>query len=389
MMARMLARASVAISIVASLLAPTGCASARAPKSKSEPPDQFLAPLSDAIQGRALVNAMTRVAEWQLANPSSHKPYEWHVAPFWSGLARFAPVTASPDRYFNAIRKNGEANDWKPGPRPLHADDNAITQSYFLLYERTHDRRMIEPALGRFDAMVPLPFSEALDFSNEKTSREWVWCDALFMTPPALALASRAIGEHKYIDLMNRLWWKTTDYLYDKDEHLYYRDSRFFDQRSPSGRKIFWSRGNGWVFAGLALVLEYLPPDDPARPRLEALFKEMAPAVLRAQGPDGYWPSSLLDPAQVPGPETSGTGFFTFGFAWGINHGLLDRGTYEPPAQKGWSALVRAVHPDGKLGYVQQVGASPEPTSAETTEIYGIGALLHAGTELHRMVSGR
>ena len=380
-------RIALAIAAAASAAAALACGSN--PGGTRRPASAGPVTVADALEPRALVVAMTKVAEWQLANPSSHKPYEWHVAPFWSGLARFAPVTTSPDRYFDAIRKNGEANDWKPGPRPLHADDNAITQSYFLLNERTHDRRMIEAALARFDAMVPLPFSEPLDFSNEKTSREWVWCDALFMTPPALALASRATGDHKYIDLMNRLWWKTTDYLYDKGEHFYYRDSRFFDQRSPSGKKIFWSRGNGWVFAGLALVLEYLPPDDAARPRLVALFKEMAPAVLHAQGPEGYWPSSLLDPAQVPGPETSGTGFFTFGFAWGINHGLLDRATYEPAARKGWSALVGAVHPDGKLGYVQQVGASPEPTSAETTEIYGIGALLHAGTELHRMVSGR
>lgn len=380
-------RIALAIAAAASAAAVLACGSN--PGGTRRPASAGPVTVADALEPRALVVAMTKVAEWQLANPSSHKPYEWHVAPFWSGLARFAPITPSPDGYFDAIRKNGEANEWKPGPRPLHADDNAITQSYFLLYERTHDRRMIEPALARFDAMVPLPFSEPLDFSNEKTSREWVWCDALFMTPPALALASRATGEHRYIDLMHRLWWKTTDYLYDKDEHFYYRDSRFFDQRSPSGKKIFWSRGNGWVFAGLALVLEYLPPDDPARPRLVALFKEMAPAVLHAQAPGGYWPSSLLDPAQVPGPETSGTGFFTFGFAWGINHGLLDRATYEPAARKGWSALVRAVHPDGKLGYVQQVGASPEPTSADTTEIYGIGALLHAGTELHRMVSGR
>ncbi len=368
---------------VAWAMAVLGCASA--PGGSQKPAAGVSVSMIDAIEPRALVMAMTRVAEWQLANPSSHKPYEWHVAPFWSGLARFAPIATSPDRYLDAVRRNGEANQWKPGPRPLHADDNAITQSYFLLYERTRDRPMIAPALARFDAMVPLPFNESLEFSNEKTSREWVWCDALFMTPPALALATRATGDHTYIDLMNRLWWKTTDYLYDKQEHLYYRDSRFFDQRSPSSKKIFWSRGNGWVFAGLALVLEYLPETDPSRARLVGLFKEMAPAVLRAQGPDGYWTSSLLDPAQVPGPETSGTGFFTFGFAWGINHGLLDRGRYEPAARRGWSALVRAVKPDGKLGYVQQVGASPEPTSADTTEIYGAGAFLHAGTELHRM----
>ncbi len=377
-------RTSVLAVVVGSAVSVLGCASA--PAGRQPPAPSVSVSLVDAVEPRALVMAMTKVAEWQLANPSSHKPYEWHVAPFWSGLARFAPISVSPDRYFDAIQQNGQANEWKPGPRPLHADDNAITQSYFLLYQVKHDRAMIAPALGRFDAMVPLPFNESLEFSNEKTSREWAWCDALFMTPPALALATKATGDHKYIDLMTRLWWKTTDYLYDKDAHLYYRDSRFFDQRSPSGKKIFWSRGNGWVFAGLALVLEYLPQDDAARPRLAGLFQEMAPAVLRAQGADGYWPSSLLDPAQVPGPETSGTGFFTFGFAWGINHGLLDRAKYEPAARKGWSALVRAVHPDGKLGYVQQVGAAPEPTSADTTEIYGAGAFLHAGTELQRLV---
>jgi rhamnogalacturonyl hydrolase YesR len=343
--------------------------------------------MTDAVEPRPLVTVMTRVAEWQLANPSSHKPYEWHVAPFWSGLARFAPIAVNPSRYFDAIRRNGEANEWKPGPRPLHADDNAITQSYFLLYEVTHDRTMIAPALARFDDMATRPFDEPLNFSDEKTSREWVWCDALFMTPPALALASRATGDRKYLDLMNRLWWKTTDYLYDKQEHLYYRDSRFFDRRSPAGKKIFWSRGNGWVFAGLALVLEYLPRDYPQRARFVALFQEMAPALAALQGPEGYWPASLLDPSHVPGPETSGTGFFTFGFAWGINHGLLDRQRYEPVARKGWSALVRAVHADGKLGYVQQVGAAPESTSADSTEIYGVGALLHAGTELHRLVT--
>jgi unsaturated rhamnogalacturonyl hydrolase len=382
-MMRMCLTAAVAACVSAML----GCASA--PAGPQQPATRASVSMTDAVEPRALVVMMTRVAEWQLANPSTHKPYEWHVAPFWSGLARFAPIAASPDRYYDAIQRNGEINEWKPGPRPLHADDNAITQSYFLLHQVRHDRAAIAPALARFDAMVPLPFDESLEFSNEKTSREWVWCDALFMTPPALALATKATGEHKYIDLMSRLWWKTTDYLYDKNEHLYYRDSRFFDQRSPSGKKIFWSRGNGWVFAGLALVLEYLPAEDPARARLVTLFQEMAPTIARIQGADGYWSSSLLDPAQVPGPETSGTGFFTFGFAWGINHGLLERAKYEPAARKGWSALVRAVHPDGKLGYVQQVGAAPDPTTADSTEIYGAGAFLHAGTELHRLAAAR
>ena len=210
-------------------------------------------PLSDAVEPQAVLRAMTTVAAWQLANPSAHKPYEWHGAPFWAGLYELAVRSSSRQKYLDAIRRNGESVQWQPGPQPFLADDHAVTQSYFLLYRLEHNRRMIEPALARFGEMLQAPFAESLEFSDDKTLREWVWCDALFMSPPALALATSVTGDRRYADLMDRLWWKTTDYLYDKQERLFYRDSRFFDQRERNGRKLFWSRGNGWVLAGLAI----------------------------------------------------------------------------------------------------------------------------------------
>jgi rhamnogalacturonyl hydrolase YesR len=184
---------------------------------------------------------------------------------------------------------------------------------------------------------------------------------------------------------MNRLWWKTTDYLYDPQERLYYRDSRYFSPREANGAKIFWSRGNGWVLAGLARVLEYLPRDYKERPRFVRLFKDMAERVATLQRPDGYWRVSLLDPASYPIPETSGTGFFTYALAWGVNAGLLERGRFEPVILRGWSALNLAVSPDGKLGFVQPVGAAPGATGPDQTEIYGAGAFLLAGSELYRL----
>jgi rhamnogalacturonyl hydrolase YesR len=340
--------------------------------------------LSDTVERQAVLRVMSAVADWQLANPSAHQPYEWHGAPFWAGLYELALLSADRQRYLAAIRRNGESARWNPGPRPLHADDHAVTQSYFLLFSLDHDRRMIEPALARFDAMLQAPFAESLDFTDDKTMREWVWCDALFMSPPALALATSATGDRRYADLMDRLWWKTTDYLYDPRERLYYRDSRFFGQREPNGRKVFWSRGNGWVLAGLARVLRYLPPDYADRQRFVALFQGMAQRIAGLQGDDGYWRSSLLDPDSRPIPETSGTGFFTYALAWGMNAGLLGH-EYERVVRNGWSALVRAVQPGGMLGYVQRVGAEPGDTGPDQTEIYGSGALLLAGSEVYRL----
>jgi hypothetical protein len=65
-------------------------------------------------------------------------------------------------------------------------------------------------------------------------------------------------------------------------KHLYYRDSRYFDRRDDKGRKIFWSRGNGWVYAGIVDILKTLPADHPSRPRYEALFRQMSDQADRA-----------------------------------------------------------------------------------------------------------
>jgi unsaturated rhamnogalacturonyl hydrolase len=337
----------------------------------------------------SIVVAMTRVADWQLANPSRHKLWQWHQAPFWASLHALAPLSRNPQKYFDAMRQTGEANEWNHGPSRFHADDHAITQSYFLLNERLKDPRATAAALRLFDEMTTMPFDEPLDFDQKKTAREWVWCDALFMSPPAMVLAARATGDSRYLDLMNRLWWKTTDYLYDTKERLYYRDSRYFEQREANGAKVFWSRGNGWVLAGLARVLEYLPRDYKERPRFLALYKDMAERIASIQGADGYWRVSLLDPKSYPVQETSGTAFFTYGLAWGVNTGILDRAKYEPVILKGWAALNLAVTPDGMLGYVQPVGAAPGATGPEMTEIYGAGAFILAGSEVHRLVSNK
>ena len=340
---------------------------------------------SDA--GEAL-RIMRAAADWQLAHPSRHAPYDWTQAAFYTGVMALARVSGDA-KYLDAMRAMGERNGWRPGLRPGHADDHAVLATYAQLYEIDRDQRMLAPARALLDFLRSYPFGEPLTWGNGIENRELAWCDALFMGPPAMAAVSRATGDPRYVELANRLWWKTTDYLYDRDEHLFYRDSRFFVPREPNGRKTFWSRGNGWVFAGLARMLRDLPAGHPDRGRYLALYRDMAETVAAVQGEDGYWRSSLLDPASRPNPESSGTGFFVFGLAWGINEGLLDRTRFEPHVHRGWAALAGAVQPDGMLGWVQPIGDAPGATTAATTEVYGVGALLLAGSEVVRLDEGR
>ncbi len=180
-------------------------------------------------------------------------------------------------------------------------------------------------------------------------------------------------------------WWRTSDYLYDKTEHLYYRDSRYFDKHEPNGKKVFWSRGNGWVLAGTVRMLQSIPDNYHGRQNFEKLFKQMADKILTLQQPGGLWHASLLDPKDYPEKETSGSGFITYALAWGVNQGILNKKQFEPAVLKAWSALTNCVNADGKFTHVQPIGGDPQKFDPNSTEVYGTGAFLLAGSEVYRM----
>lgn len=336
----------------------------------------------------AVLALMERAADWQLAhlNPRQ-KPNGWENAAFYAGVMALARDSASP-RFHDAMLRMGEANQWAPADRPYHADDHAVSQTYLDLWFQHRELRMLAPTQTRFDWILAHRAVTPLDFDkqrNPKSQERWSWCDALFMAPPAWARLWKATGNPAYLEFAVGEWWATSDYLYDREEHLYFRDSTLFEKREKNGRKIFWSRGNGWVMAGLVRMLELLPADHPARPRFVAQFREMADKLLTCQQPDGFWRSSLLDPASYPMQETSGTGFHCYALAWGVNQGLLTRAQFEPPVRRAWAALAGSVNPDGRLTHVQPVGYTPVTFDPQWNEAFGTGAFLLAGSEVRRL----
>jgi unsaturated rhamnogalacturonyl hydrolase len=338
-----------------------------------------------AAEDKEILALMERVADWQLAHPKAkERPDGWVNAAFYTGVMELSRVSASP-RFHDAMMKMSEDNHWQPAPRAYHADDYAVSQTYLDLYLQHHEARMLAPTQERFDYILAHPKDDNLSFDKDKNPDRldrWSWCDALFMGPPAWMRLWKATGKQAYLDFAVTKWWVTSDYLYDKEEHLYYRDSTLFGKMEKNGRKIFWSRGNGWVMAGLVRVLQLLPADHPSRARFEQQFREIADKVLACQQPDGFWRSSLLDPGSYKMQETSGTGFYCYAFSWGVNHGLLDRARFEPSARRTWTSLVGCVTPEGKLTYVQPIGFTPVTFDAESTEPFGAGAFLLAGSEV-------
>lgn len=346
-----------------------------------------------------------KMAHWQIDTFDNHLNYRglaskgyketkkyhdltWHMGALYIGMNQWRKLSRDP-KITNFLVMIGQRNGWELHKRPYHADDHTVGQFYLSLHDEFKDPVMINPTRKRFDWILENPKMGTLkwDAPNSDAHYRWGWCDALFMAPPVWAQLAKLTGEAKYLEFMDQEYHATYDLLWNTKDNLFWRDSSFFKKRERNGNNIYWSRGNGWVFGGLALMIPNLPQDWKGRAFYTDLFQKMAESLKNCQREDGTWSMGLLGGVEnYPIKETSGTSFNVFGMAWGINIGLLDRATYEPVVLKGWKALEKCITSEGYLGYVQPVGAAPGDSFADKTEVYGIGAFLAAGTEVYQLL---
>jgi unsaturated rhamnogalacturonyl hydrolase len=332
--------------------------------------------LSSKLDAAAIRKAMQRVGTWQLDRTRDAFNNDWTFAALYTGFMAAGKSLHDP-KYVNAMLDMGRKLHWQLGPDQTHADHQAVGQTYLELYLKYRDPQMMLPTKTRFDRTMQLP--------DDPAKPLWWWCDALFMAPPVYARLYAATGEIAYLDYMDKEWWTTSNLLYDPKQSLYYRDTRFFDKRESNGKSVFWSRGNGWVLAGIARVLQYMPRDYPTRHKYVAQFVQMASRLQQLQGSDGLWRPGLLDADAYPLPEVSGSGFITYGMAWGINQNLLDPKVFHPAVANAWRGMISHVYQDGRLGCIQPVAAAPGQFKPTSSYVYGVGAFLLAGSELEAM----
>jgi unsaturated rhamnogalacturonyl hydrolase len=343
-------------------------------------PGPIATDLSYSTKPAAVGKAMRKVADWQVerAQPYFDRIWTWSV--LYTGFMEASDSLNDP-KYRNAMLSMGKKFDWQLRSHLPNADDQSVGQTYLEIYLLKKDPAMLRPTQGELDAILAAPRTSAI----QGKEIAWWWCDALFMAPPVWSRMYAATGDRKYVDYLDEEWAKTSDRLYDPKEHLYARDSTYLTRTEANGKKMFWSRGNGWVMAGIIRTLKYLPKDDPARAKYIAQLREMAVRVAATQGADGLWRAGLLDPDDYDLPEVSGSALFTYALAAGVNEGILDRKVYRPVIEKAWAGLVHHVYADGRLGCIQQTGAEPAPFNASASYTYGVGAFLLAGSEVRQM----
>jgi unsaturated rhamnogalacturonyl hydrolase len=328
------------------------------------------------------------VDAWEAAHPTAgpaRRP--WPRATWYTGVMAVWKATKDPSSLEQAI-EYGRLLHWGVGEEQLGANRLFPVEIWTETYFVKKDRAMIEPAIRWLATPDPLtPAGQKrwyLDGRGSLGEHPVPYADSLYGAS-GLAMLAKATGDKKYIAIMNAFFDDVTGELLDKESGLYFRDPGYISQRTANGKKVLWSRGNGWVFAGIARILEYLPKNDPSRKHYLAIFRRMAAVLVQQQRADGLWRVNLDDPDEFPDPETSGSGFFCFGLAWGINHGVLNRTEYLPAVEKAWHGLTQCLSPEGKVLWGQVVDVQPHKVAREDTHEYVTGTFLLAGSEVYKL----
>ena len=319
---------------------------------------------------------------YKLLNDEKQLDYtrRWAYHNNWSGATE-----ADPRRWKYATY--GEGKDFV-----LFGDWQVCFQTYIDLYN-------LALANGGTDAdnyFMVKPAKEVMHYeAYSKNDDYWWWSDALYMVMPVMTKMYKLTGDTQYLDKLYANLLYADRIMLDEETGLYFRDARYVypKHKSVNGKKDFWARGDGWVLAGLAKVLQDMPKDYKHYKFFVDKFQRLADIVAKTQQKEGYWTRSIMDPNHAPGPEKSGTALFTYGILWGVNNGYLAKKDYKKCIDRAWQYISEtAVQADGKVGYVQPIGdrAIPGQTvDANSQANFGVGAVLLASCEYYRYINNQ
>jgi rhamnogalacturonyl hydrolase YesR len=253
---------------------------------------------------------------------------------YWNGSLRYAAVTQDKE-LLSLLQKRFEklcSTEAKLLPPKYHVDLNMFGSLPLELYQITKEQRYLELGIPYADTQWVLPKKPRV------TEKEWadkgyswqtrLWIDDMYMITIVQTQAYKATGDRKYIDRAAKEMVLYLDSL-QRPNGLFYH--------APDA-PFYWGRGNGWMAAGMAVLLRHLPQDNKDRTRIMQGYQTMMKSLKQFQTPAGMWNQLIDEPDYWV--ETSGSAMFTFALITGVKQGWLNKKEYTPVARKAWMAMV-------------------------------------------------
>lgn len=305
----------------------------------------------------------------------------WERAAYMLGNMAAYEMTGKKE-YVDYALNWAKANNWTfcdgtpHGMTQRCADNQLCAETYLKLIDMFPEKSTDEYILKD---MEPLMEEETYDY--------WAWVDLIYMGFPFYHIMADRYNDDRYLEKVHKIYLNVRDErkLYDSEDHLWYRDKNYLPdvKLEANGKKIFWGRGNGWAFAGLARGLDVMGKDAKYYDEYVRDFRAMAASLKNVANEDGSFTVSFYDKETYPYHETSSTVLITLGYLIGLRLGMLDE-TYREIAEKSVNWLMTvALDDDGNIGWCQDVAGWPaHNVGADVHKDYAVGTFLLVIKEL-------
>lgn len=283
-------------------------------------------------------------------------------------------------------------------------DDILPGRLCLFLYEQTGDARYKTAADQLIDHLEHQPVTSEGGYWHKQVYPHQMWLDGIYMADIFSMQYGEMFNQPEWFDEAARQIQLISMHTRDSVNGLMYHG--WDESKNPvwadpvtGASPAFWGRAIGWYFAAVIDCLDYLPEDHPSRQAIVAIFRDLAGSIAKYQDADTKLWYQVIDKGDQPGNwiETSCSAMFTYGFAKGVNKGLLDE-AYRKRAREAFDALVRDYtwfDSKGNLYFDQtvKVGTLNLKVSKGDYEYYiggerrindykGLGALLYASLAL-------
>jgi unsaturated rhamnogalacturonyl hydrolase len=304
----------------------------------------------------------------------------------WYGALTFAKITGDNE----LIKKLSDrfepllGSDSSLIPIPNHVDNTVFGAVPLELYIITKDQRYLKTGLRIADKQWAPPSdnnagSDAWRFYKKGfTPQTRLWIDDMYMITAVQIQAYRATGDLKYATRAAKEMVMYLDSLQQPNGLFYHAQDVPF----------FWSRGNGWMAAGMSELLYSLPKNNQDRPRIMEGYKKMMATLLQYQAENGTWRQLINEPEAWS--ETSGTGMFAFAMITGVKKGWLEKKVYGPAARKAWLGLISYIDANNDIHEVCEGTAKRNDLQyyfnrkRNTGDLHGQAPILWCATALLR-----
>jgi rhamnogalacturonyl hydrolase YesR len=218
-------------------------------------------------------------------------------------FARDAVVRQTPDGRLGIL-----------GNDPGVTDPASNGEAVLMAWKETGDEKYKKAADAMYGYLKHVAPKTTDGVLHHVTYAKQVWSDASFMAPPFLALMGDFDESVKQIEGFRK-------YLMDPAKKMYYH---IWDEtENKFARKLFWGGGNGWTAAGIAKIINLLPPDrEDLKNKMTGYGKEVIDGCLEYMRPDGLFHDIVDDNNTFI--ETNLGQMLAFAIYTGVKAGWLD-----------------------------------------------------------------